>query len=377
VWIKTLHGKFVFCLQKYQLQAHSTNYFELTNQLQQSYVSSRLQELCGYYSNRLSYEEVALLVERVSGERLLSDQKTGQIVSTKALQLSQEIYKSTVTTLAKSPHHVVRVNPKVNIYNSKEKEILLFDDGIQVKGQKATRQPKPRQEKKNQKLLRTKTPAITTDIVILQKATTGFEYIAAPINADGEDLLSLASVVKAKVIQEYGSQTSPLNLVAITDGAKVIRHRLFSIFGVAVVVILDWYHLCKKLRELMSMIAANKMEKSQHLKFLMSQLWQGKVTAALEYLQNQVIPRNQDKWQELISYLEKHQPEIINYSCRSRAGKTIASGRVEKGVDLTVGQRQKNKGMSWSPLGSSALSLLKAAELNGQWQQLWFPAQTT
>lgn len=80
--------------------------------------------------------------------------------------------------------------------------------------------------------------------------------------------------------------------------------------------------------------------------------------------------------QELIAYLEKHYSAIINYSRRSRTGKTIGSGRMEKGVDLAVGSRQKNNGMSWSPKGSRALSLLKVAELNGQWQQLWFPTQT-
>jgi len=217
---------------------------------------------------------------------------------------------------------------------------------------------------------------VATDLVLVQKATTGFEYIAAPINAKGEDLLSLASVVKAKVIQEYGSKTSPLNLVAITDGATTIRQRLLTIFGIAVTVILDWYHLCKKLRELLSMIAVNKLEKARHLKFLLSQLWQGNTTIALEYLKHQVQARNLDKWNELIGYLEKHQHEIINYKRPSQAGKTIGSGRVEKGVDLAVGSRQKNKGMSWRPLGSRALSLLKVAELNGQWQQLWFPSQT-
>ncbi len=72
---------------------------------------------------------------------------------------------------------------------------------------------------------------------------------------------------------------------------------------------------------------------------------------------------------------EKHQPEIINYNLRSRAGKTIGSGRQELGVDL-IGSRQKHKGMSWRPKGSRALCLLKVTELNGQWQQLWFPAQT-
>ncbi|MDZ4876733.1 MAG: hypothetical protein CLLPBCKN_006168 [Chroococcidiopsis cubana SAG 39.79] len=374
MWIKTIHGKFVFGLQKYQCEAQETNYLSLTNQLQEGYVSPRLQELCGYYSNRMSYEEVALLVERVSGERLLSDQKIRQIVSNKALIISQDINKTIAATLAKNDDKVVQVNANVDIYNPEEKEILLFDDGIQVKSQKAERQPKLDQSKKNQNLCRVKTPAIITDIVLLQKPTTKFEYIATPINANGEDLLSLASVIKAKILQEYGSQASPLNLVAITDGARTIRHRLLSIFGLEVTIILDWYHLCKKLRELMSMIANNKLEKAKHLKFLFSQLWQGNTAIALGYLKHQVQVRNLDKWQELIGYLEKHQHEIINYKRRSQAGKTLGSGRIEKGVDLTVGLRQKNKGMSWSRLGSRALSLLKVAELNGQWQQLWFPA---
>lgn len=81
-------------------------------------------------------------------------------------------------------------------------------------------------------------------------------------------MLNLATVVKAKVMQEYGLKASPLNIMAITDGAKIIRNRLKAIFSVAVVVILDWFHLCKKLRQLMSMIAVNKVEKSIRLKFL-------------------------------------------------------------------------------------------------------------
>lgn len=63
----------------------------LTQQLAEGYISPRLQELSAYYSNRLSYEEVEKLVERVSGSKLLSDQKIGQIVSDKAEKLSQEM----------------------------------------------------------------------------------------------------------------------------------------------------------------------------------------------------------------------------------------------------------------------------------------------
>lgn len=372
-----MHGQFRFQLQKYLMGKERTNYWKLTQPLSDGYISTRLQELCGYYSNRMSYEEVALLVERVSGSRLLSDQKISQIVSDKALQLSQEMHKEAIEILDKTDIELIGVNPKVDIYDSGAAEILLFDDGIQVKGQKSSRHSKAKPEKEfdSRSTHAFKSKSVITDIAMLQKANQKFEYIAAPIDAHGQGLLSLASMVKAKIIKEYGSEAAPLDLVAITDGAKVIRHRLVTIFGSGVIVILDWYHLCKKLRGLMSMIALNKIEKSQHLKFLLSQLWRGNTATALEYLRHHVVVKNQDKWQELINYLEKHQAEIINYNRRRRAGKTIGSGQVEKGVDLTVGSRQKHRGMSWSPKGSKALCLLKVAELNGQWQQLWFPAQ--
>lgn len=66
-----------------------------------------------------------------------------------------------------------------------------------------------------------------------------------------------------------------------------------AIFGTLPTVILDWYHLDKKLRELMSMIALNKTDKERHLA----------VDCA-------------DKHRELLGYLDKHRNEIIDYAAR-------------------------------------------------------------
>jgi hypothetical protein len=60
VWIKIIHGKFVFSLQKHRFNARETNYLSLTNQLPEGYVSSRLPEFCAYYSNRI----VALVINK-------------------------------------------------------------------------------------------------------------------------------------------------------------------------------------------------------------------------------------------------------------------------------------------------------------------------
>lgn len=95
-------------------------------------------------------------------------------------------------TLAQATSEVVRVNSKVEIYDSESEEVLLFDDGIQVKSQKAERQPKakPIKAKLDQSTLQAKTPVVMTDVVRLQKSTGEFEDITTPINAEGEDLLS-------------------------------------------------------------------------------------------------------------------------------------------------------------------------------------------
>ena len=70
------------------------------------------------------------------------------------------------------------------------------------------------------------TPAIQTDIVILEKKAGGFEYLTAPINDRGHEAIPLPALVKSRVIQEYGKEVKPLPVVAITAGAKVIRHHL-------------------------------------------------------------------------------------------------------------------------------------------------------
>jgi hypothetical protein len=131
----------------------------------------------------------------------------------------------------------------------------------------------------------------------------------------------------------------------------------------------------KKVGELMSMVARTKQEKAVHVARLLGHLWHGHTDAALTYLRQEVQAKNPEPLAALVTYLEKHQAEIIDYGRRQRAGKPIGSGRMEKGVDQVIGARQKHKGMSWSPTGSKALGILKVVELNQQWEQLWFPQQ--
>jgi len=188
---------------------------------------------------------------------------------------------------------------------------------------------------------------VITDVVMLETCPGEFEYIISPITPQGNLRFPLEIAIQAKLKQYYNNYEGKLPIVAITDGASNIRKRLNNLNPQGITIILDWYHLCKKIREYLAMISRNKSEKREHLKFLFSHLWQGKIEFVLNYLSREVQARNQEKLDELIKYLTKHQDEIIDYESRQKAGKTISSGRIEKGVDLTIGYRQKHKGMSW------------------------------
>jgi hypothetical protein len=87
-----------------------------------------------------------------------------------------------------------------------------------------------------------------------------------------------------------------------------------------------------------------------------------------------VQAKNPEPLAALVTYLEKHRAEIIDYGRRQRAGKPIGSDRMAKGVDQGIGARQKHKGMSWSPTGSKALGILKVVELNQRWEQTVVPS---
>jgi len=367
-----VHGKVDVEVQRFldRETGNRLNYFELTGQFADGYLTASLQEWSAYYSNRMSYEEVMWLLERLNGERLLSDQRIEQLVIEKAVEISAQW----VSVEEVSAEALPAINPEVAIYEAEEPEIRLFEDGIGVKGQKSTRQHsgKPAADLGS---AGASTSRVISDVALLECRDGHHQYLCEGIDAQGQCCVSLEQRVRQAVQAEYGDQPDRLNVVAISDGASHIRQSVQEIFGQMPTVILDWYHLRKKTRELMSMIAMNKTDKERHLPHILSQLWSGAVDSVLDYLRTQVQVRNAAKHEEFIGYLEKHRHEIIDYEKRQNTGKPVGSGRMEKGVDQVIGHRQKKKGMAWSAKGSKALAILKVVELNGLWQQLWWPKQ--
>jgi hypothetical protein len=138
---------------------------------------------------------------------------------------------------------------EVDLYDTQAKEVLIFVDGIGVKKQSESRVSKKSGSAEAKSDTENASSRVNSNVVLLETKAGDFEYITSAIDKKFDSLLPLSDIISRHVIQEYGNDVEPLKVVAISDGASVIRTMLMAIFGVLIVIILDWYHLCKKVRE--------------------------------------------------------------------------------------------------------------------------------
>jgi len=357
---KTLNGSFNFKLQRFcDKNKNETANFLFTNEkLSKHYITNGLEELVCRYARDVSYSKSVEVVKDVTGEHQLSDQTIYEIVKEKANEISIE--ETTHVRKVLIENVMPKINTQIDIYATQEKEIMLQIDGIVSKEQKAKRDNVAKDHKS----------FVSNTIALLQNKDNGFDCLMGGMEEENGSQANLKEVIQSKIIENYKDSQTPLNMVAINDGAKDIRLLLMEIFGVLIVVILDWYHLTKKVKEYMSMFGLARKDKDKLIKEILHYLWQGKTDSVIEKFKSLEV-KNMEKRDDLIGYLEKHKIEIIDYEKRQKTGKTIGSGLIENGVNQIVGRRQKNKGMTWRPKGSKAIAKLKVAAYNKEWGNLW------
>lgn len=192
----------------------------------------------------------------------------------------------------------------------------------------------------------------------------GFRYLSGC----GHDVLNQLYVL----LLLCGGPESWITLLG--DGARWIRNFFAERLTVFVnkELVLDWYHLTKKCYEMTSMICYGRQAKAALIGPLLSNLWRGQVDDALAQLEAyRPKCRNEQKLDELISYLTARKPYLVNYKDRRARRIYIGSGHAEKACDLIVSRRQKHKGMHWSRETADGLAALKTLVLNDAWDLYW------
>jgi hypothetical protein len=367
------------------LNGDHTNHLCLLGGFDSTYKSEGLCTFIEEWVMNLSYEKLSCLLTQYTGSVLLSGGGIKKYLLRKSLSISEKW----LTDSPQSEKETLEIvgSESIEIYNRNQKEVILMMDDVGVKAQKP--------HKKTDRIA-SDAKRIDTTVVLISMQEVGGQIVESAsdpqnepigvlktskkaenpekisyraltegINATGEVIYPIEKAISENLKQLYGAETSRLlPVVAITDGARSIRLTLHRVFGTTLCIILDWYHLQLKIKNLMSMIAPNKTVKESYIQDLKRLLWHGRTQEALDYLAQIPTVKNPEKWEELVGYLLKHQTEIIDYDKRKKAGKTIGSGRCEKANDGIVAHRQKKKGMAWSRSGSKALAILKTCQLN-------------
>jgi hypothetical protein len=182
-----LHGRFEFRVQRLGAGEQATTWLEQSGQVMPGNVSRRLGEFSAYYANRLSYEEVEGLVERVTGERLLTDQTVQRQVVAQAVAVSRQLAEETKETEG------LETASGVDWYDRQAAEVLVLSDVIQVKQQKPPRQ-RAGQEAALEK--RRETVRVNTDVWLVERAGGGFQYLTAGISESGDEVVKVEDRVK-------------------------------------------------------------------------------------------------------------------------------------------------------------------------------------
>lgn len=168
-------------------------------------------------------------------------------------------------------------------------------------------------------------------------------------------------------------------LVFFSDGAQNIRaalERHFAFYPYE--LLLDWYHLEKRMTELLSMaLRGEKRRRHEMRRELDGILWAGNMGEAINYLRaiGTEYVKNRERLDEAVAYLERKKPYIYCYALRARLKYRNSSNPAEKANDLVVAQRQKHNGMSWSFKGSGALAVISALIRNGE-ADTWIQKRT-
>ena len=163
------------------------------------------------------------------------------------------------------------------------------------------------------------------------------------------------------------------HLYFFSDGARNIRSYIEKFFSFCpYTLMLDWYHLEKRLHELLSMaLKGPKDERHLIRDTLNHKLWAGNIDEAITYLQSleSKYIKNSARLQDAVDYLNRKRDYIACYALRKELGYKNSSNSAEKANDLVVANRQKHNGMAWSTPGSGALAVISSLDRNDELDQ--------
>lgn len=169
--------------------------------------------------------------------------------------------------------------------------------------------------------------------------------------------------------------TKETKIAALADGA----HNCWSVLLAlephckALELILDWFHIGKKFKNVSNALGATFTESLESAKW---SLWHGKVDDALRKVallrDNISDEKKQSKLKGLHDYLKNNSEYLVNYDERDKAGLAYTSQVAESHIDTIINARHKKKQkMQWTRDGAHNVLQIRASMISNEWHDKW------
>lgn len=137
--------------------------------------------------------------------------------------------------------------------------------------------------------------------------------------------------------------------------------------------ILDWYHANEHLWQCGQTLHASREEAVQWSRQAETLLYEQGGTALLNWLLEQRASRCGAARRAIDGLINYVQPKLdrTHYPAYRAKDWQIGTGMIESTARQLVGLRLKGPGMHWHPAGATAMTALRAQDLNGCWQHFW------
>lgn len=137
--------------------------------------------------------------------------------------------------------------------------------------------------------------------------------------------------------------------------------------------ILDWYHANEHLWQCAHTLFPDRTAAAAWAGPAETLLYGGGGSALLSWLLSERSVRRGAKRRAVESLIRYLQPKLdrTDYPAYRGSGWAIGTGMIESTAKQLVGQRLKGPGMHWCPHGATAITALRAQDLNGQWSSFW------
>jgi hypothetical protein len=154
--------------------------------------------------------------------------------------------------------------------------------------------------------------------------------------------------------------------IFVSDGAYWISKMISDYFPDAIHV-LDLYHLKHKVKTLFGISAEGLEADIRGAALSACNTFDPELVAEIIRVWGPKEDNKAKQKADLIAYIENNAQAIRNHHLVGIHG----SGWIEKGVDLMISRRMKNRGMAWTEQGSSHLIPFSVLRYNRQWDVYW------